>query len=169
MAKVDLFPDFRELLESLNSARVRYLVVGGYAVNLYGHHRATNDLDIWIAADPANAEKVSQVLQSFGGFPAAKVKPSMLAQKGKVFIFGREPVRVDLLTGASGVEFEECYARRVVVEWDGLSVSLVSFDDLLANKRASGRLKDIADLENLPPSGPSDEKIRRPGRSRRRR
>ena len=91
MAKVDLFPDFKALLELLNSAGVRYLVLGGYAVNHYGYHRATDDLDIWIAIDPENAKRVSEVLQEFGDFPAAAVKPSMFQQKAKVFIFGREP------------------------------------------------------------------------------
>src|SRR5438128_2686283 len=90
MAKVNLFPDFKEFLESLNSAGVRYLVVGGYAVIHYGYRRAIDDLDIWIAIDPANTERVSQVLQDFGGFPAARVKPSLFRVTGKVFIFGRE-------------------------------------------------------------------------------
>jgi hypothetical protein len=150
MAKVNLFPDFKELLGSLNSAGVRYLVLGGYAVNHYGYHRATDDLDIWIATDPANAEKVSLALQEFGGFPASKVKPSMFQQKGQVFIFGREPVRVDILTGPSAVDFETSYLSRNIVEWDGIEVPLISFEDLKKNKRGSGRAKDLADLENLP-------------------
>ncbi|MDB5323135.1 MAG: hypothetical protein JWN40_4766 [Phycisphaerales bacterium] len=150
MAKVNLFPDFKELLGSLNSAGVRYLVLGGYAVNHYGYHRATDDLDIWIATDPANTEKVSVALQEFGGFPASKVKPSMFQERGKVFIFGREPVRVDILTGPSAVDFETSYLRKNLVEWDGIKVPLISFEDLKTNKRGSGRAKDLADLENLP-------------------
>jgi hypothetical protein len=120
MAKVNLFPDFKELLRSMNSAGVRYMVLGGYAVNHYGYHRATDDLDIWIATDPANAANVSLALQEFAGFPASRVKPSMFQQKGKVFIFGREPVRVDILTGPSAVDFETSYLRRNTVEWDGI-------------------------------------------------
>lgn len=150
MARVDLFPDFRELLESLNSRGVRYLVLGGYAVNHYGYHRATDDLDIWIAIDPENTERVSMALQEFAGFPPSKVKPSMFRQRGKVFIFGREPARVDILTEPSGVDFEACYARRKTVVWDGLKVPLISFEDLRTNKRRSGRAKDLADLDNLP-------------------
>jgi predicted nucleotidyltransferase len=151
MAKVNLFPDFKELLGLLNSAGVRYLVLGGYAVNHYGYHRATDDLDIWIAIDPANAEKVSLALQEFAGFPASTVKSSMFQQKGKVFIFGREPVRVDILTDPSAVDFETSYPRRNTVEWDGIKVPLISFEDLKKNKQGSGRAKDLADLENLPP------------------
>jgi predicted nucleotidyltransferase len=150
MAKVNLFPDFKELLGLLNSAGVRYLVLGGYAVNHYGYHRATDDLDIWIATDPANAEKVSLALQEFAGFPASRVKPSMFEQTGKVFIFGREPVRVDILTGPSAVDFETSYLSRNTVKWDGIEVPLISYEDLKKHKRGSGRAKDLADLENLP-------------------
>jgi len=150
MGKANLHPDFRELFESLNSAGVRYLVLGGYAVNHYGYRRATDDLDIWIAIDPDNTQKMSQVLQRFAGFPAGKVRPSMFRVKGRILMFGREPVRVDILTDPDGLDFEASYARRNVVDWDGVNVPLVSFEDLKANKKASARAKDMADLENLP-------------------
>lgn len=155
MAKVDLFPDFKGFLESLNSEGVEYLVLGGYAVIHYGYRRATDDLDVWVAVRADNAERVSRVLRLFGGFSAKTVKPSMFTEPGKVFIFGREPVRIDVLTGPSGVEFDACYARRNVVDWDGIRVPLISFDDLKQNKLASGRAKDIADLQNLPPVAPT--------------
>jgi len=96
MAKANLFPDFKEFLKSLNSARVRYLLLGGYAVTHDGYRRATDDLDVWIAVDPDNADRISRVLQEFGGFSAKNVKPSMFLEKGKVFIIGREPVRIDI-------------------------------------------------------------------------
>jgi predicted nucleotidyltransferase len=165
MAKVNLFPDFKELLKSLNSAGVRYLVLGGYAVIHYGYRRATDDLDIWIAIDPENAAKVSTALQEFGGFSSSKVKPSLFQTQGKVFIFGREPVRVDILTSPNGLDFETSYARRETVNWDEIEVPLISFADLQVNKRASGRAKDLADLENLPISSPAV----RPGATNRRR
>jgi predicted nucleotidyltransferase len=168
MGKANLFPDFRKLLESLNSAGVEYLVLGGYAVIHYGYRRTTDDLDIWIAIDPDNARKISRVLQEFGGFPPSKVKPSMFQVHGKVFIFGREPVRIDLLTSPSGLDFAASYARRNMVDWDGLQVPLISFEDLKANKRASGRAKDLADLENLPPSWPRNAS-RQPRRASERR
>jgi hypothetical protein len=164
MAKVDLFPDFRLFLESLNSAKVRYMVVGGYAVIYYGYRRSTDDLDVWVALDPENARLVSDVLQSFGGFPASQVPPDLFVTKGKVFIFGREPARIDVLTSPSGVDFDVSYARRNEVNWDGVTVPLISFEDLKRNKSASGRAKDLADLENLPPQQPDE--VRAAGKGR---
>jgi predicted nucleotidyltransferase len=150
MGKANLFPDFRELFAALNRKKVRYLVVGGYAVNFYGYHRYTKDIDVWIATDRANSELLSKVLQEWGGFAASKVRPSQFQEPGKAFTMGVEPVRVDILTGPSGVRFDDCYARRTDVEVDGVKVPLISLADLKVNKRASGRLKDLADLENLP-------------------
>ena len=150
MAKVDLFPDFREFLKSLNLNGVRYLLLGGYAVIHYGYRRVTDDLDVWIAVDRENAERVSQTLREFGGFSPGQVKARMFLSAGKVFVFGREPVRIDILTAPSGLDFEACYSRRNEVLWDGVKVPLISFDDLKRNKKASGRAKDVADLENLP-------------------
>jgi predicted nucleotidyltransferase len=157
MGKADLFPDFRDLLKSLNSAGVRYLVIGGYAVIYYGYHRTTDDIDLWIAIDPENTKRVSQALKDFGGFADATVKPSMFQTRGKVFIFGKEPSRVDILTSPSAVDFEESYARRHVADFDGIKVPLISFEDLKKNKRASGRNKDLADVDNLPPEWPWPE------------
>ncbi len=110
----------------------------------------TNDLDVWIAVDPDNADRVARVLRDFAGFSAGQVRPSMFLEKGKVFIIGREPVRIDILTAPSGVEFGDCYKRRNQVVWDGIKVPLISLEDLRANKLASGRTKDLADLEYLP-------------------
>src|SRR4051794_29205388 len=112
MAKVNLFPDFKEFLKFLNSARVRYLVLGGYAVSYYGYQRTTDDLDVWIAIDPKNAAKVSDVLRSFWGFPAATVKPTLFQSPGKIFKFGIEPYRIDILTAPDGVDFKRSYANR---------------------------------------------------------
>src|SRR5215208_6624814 len=147
MAKVNLHRDFRELLESLNSAGVRYLVLGGYAVIFYGYQRVTKDLDLWISTDAANAQKVAQTLQEFAGFSKQQANQSMFRTQRKVFVVGREPVRVDILTDATALSFEDCYTRREVVEWDGVKVPVISFDDLRNNKKASGRAKDMADLE----------------------
>ena len=149
MAKVNLFRDFKEFLESLNSAKVEYLLIGGYAVIHYGYRRLTDDLDVWISLNSGNSEKISAVLQDFAGFPKSKVAPSMFAERHKVFVFGREPVRIDILTTPSGVEFESCYARRVIANWDGVDVPLISLEDLRANKLASGRAKDMADIDGL--------------------
>lgn len=160
MAKVDLYPDFKAFLELLNSEKVEYLVLGGYAVVHYGYRRVTDDLDVWVAVNARNAKRVSRVLQTFAGFPATQVKPALFTKPNTIFMFGREPVRIDVLTGPSGVDFDECFAKRNVVEWDGVTVPLISFEDLKVNKLASGREKDLADLRNLPPSSPP----RSPGR-----
>jgi predicted nucleotidyltransferase len=169
MAKVNLFPDFKELLELLNSAGVKYLVLGGYAVNHYGYHRATDDLDIWIAIDPDNAKKISLTLQEFAGLAESEVEPSMFLQERKVVVIGHEPVRVDILTSPSAIDFETSYSRRNLVNWDGVDVPLISFEDLKINKQASGRQKDIADLENLPAVAAKRGKRTSPDRPRKRR
>jgi hypothetical protein len=107
-------------------------------------------LDIWIALDKDNATRLSEVMRKFGGFRASDVPPSLFLQKGKVFVFGREPVRIDILTGPSGLDFQPCYARRQEATWDGVRVPIISLEDLLTNKKASARAKDLADLEALP-------------------
>lgn len=156
MAKVNLFPDFRELFESLNANKVEYLVLGGYAVVHYGYERTTGDIDVWIAVDEANAARVSEVLQRWGGFSADKVPPAMFLEPNKVYAFGRKPVRVDILTGPSGVTFGDCFARRNNVVWDGVPIPLIGLEDLRTNKLASGRPKDLADLPYLLPVKPGD-------------
>jgi len=146
---LSLDPNFKELLKLLNSAEVRYLVLGGYAVNFHGYHRNTADIDIWIAVDPQNAQKTSEALQKFG-FPATAVPPADFQQRGRILRFGRPPLRVDILTDPSGIEFDGCYARRTIGDLEGLSVPFVSLQDLKGNKKAAGRTKDLADIENLP-------------------
>jgi len=147
--KVSLDPNFKDFIASLNSEGVKYLLLGGYAVNYHGHHRFTADIDFWIATDIDNATRVSRALQRFG-FSADSVKPADFTEPGKVHMFGVKPIRIDLLTGPSGVRFEECYARRVVDSLEGVEVSIISLEDLRANKLASGRDKDLLDLKKLP-------------------
>jgi predicted nucleotidyltransferase len=144
-----LDPNFKELLKSLNSAGVKFLVIGGYAVNFHGYHRNTADIDIWIAIDPQNAQNVSTALQRFG-ISASSVPPEDFQQRGRIIRFGRPPWRVDILTDPSGIDFETCYERRVVGDLDGLGIPFISLEDLKINKAAVGRTKDRADIENLP-------------------
>jgi predicted nucleotidyltransferase len=149
MGMVSLFPDFKEFLKLLNSSKVRYLLIGGYAVNFHGHHRTTGDMDLWIAVDSDNAQRISVALQQFG-FASGTVPPEMFLEKGKIFRFGVKPVRIELLTSPSGIDFEPCYARRIETEIDGALVPIVALQDLRQNKRAAGRPKDQDDLLNLP-------------------
>lgn len=146
MATIQLPPDFKEFLRLLNSSRVEYLVIGGYAVNYYGFPRATADLDIWIAISPENAERLAQAVRDFG---FAEADPATFLLPRKVIRMGVPPLRLEILTSISGVKFEECYSRRLKAELDGVTVNLIRLDDLKRNKQASGRLKDLLDLEQL--------------------
>lgn len=147
--KISLDPNFKDFTELLNSEKVRYLLLGGYAVNYYGYHRFTGDIDFFIACDRENAERVSSALQHFG-FPRESVSAERFTQPGLVHMFGRKPVRIDLLTGPSGLDFEECFSRRIIIDLDGVEVPLISLADLRLNKLASGRDKDLLDLRKLP-------------------
>lgn len=139
--------DFREFLQLLNSHEVRYLLVGGYAVGFYGYPRATADMDIWVATDAKNVESVLVALAEFG---FAEVAPEVFAKEKQVLRMGVPPLRIELLTGVSGVEFENCYSQRTLVNLGGVEVSLIGLEDLKVNKAASGRHKDLNDLEHLP-------------------
>ncbi len=149
MAMIALHPDFRDFLRFLNSHGVRYLVVGGYAVGYHGYPRATGDLDIWIAVDQDNAEKTAAALLEFG-MPEHEVSKDLFLEEEKIIRMGVPPVRIEIITGASGVTFEDCYRRRLATEVDGIPVSLVALQDLKTNKKASGRHKDLEDLKHLP-------------------
>jgi hypothetical protein len=149
--RISLDPNFREFIELLNSEGVEYLLLGGYAVNYHGYHRFTGDIDLWIATTAENARRVASALGKFG-FAEPAADPDRFLVPGKVHMFGVPPVRIDLLTGPSGVTFGDCFRRRVVDLLDGTPVSIVSLADLRANKLASGRDKDQLDLKKLPES-----------------
>lgn len=149
MATIRLPPDFKEFLKLLNEHEVKYLLIGGYAVSYYGYPRSTGDMDIWIALHPQNATKLVQVLQNFG-FAVPGLSADLFLQEGQIVRMGVPPLRIELLNTISGVAFEECYARRQINEIDGILVNLIHVQDLKLNKQASGRPKDLNDLENLP-------------------
>ncbi len=143
-----LTSDFREFVALFRSNRVEYLVVGGYALAAYGHPRYTGDLDFWIGTDPQNAERVVSALAQFG-FASLGICKEDLTLPNQVLQLGYAPARIDLLTSIDGVAFAECHARKIVVQIDGLDISFISQDDFKRNKRATGRHKDLADLEAL--------------------
>lgn len=149
MGTIELHPDYKEFLKLLNSNEVRYLLVGGYAVGYYGYPRATADMDIWIAVDEKNAANAIRALHTFG-YPTDRIEEDFFQQKDKIIRMGYPPVRIELLTGVSGVTFEDCYRDRVTIEVDGISIDLISLPMLKINKKASGRLKDLVDVEHLP-------------------
>jgi predicted nucleotidyltransferase len=140
--------DFKELLESLNENGVRYLLVGAYAVGNYGYSRFTNDIDIFIAGDRENAERIVKALLAFG-FETKDLDPEIFTRKDSLVVMGVEPYAVDILNFISGVEFEAAYANRVMVNDDDLQIPVISLEDLIANKLASGRQKDLGDVEEL--------------------
>jgi hypothetical protein len=146
MAAIQLPPDFKEFLKLLNSHDVRYLLIGGYAVNYHGYPRATGHMDIWVDRDPTNAARVAAALSEFGFREAA---PDLFTEPRNVVRMGNSPFRIEVLTSVSGIEFSSCYENRIMAELDGTRVSIIAADDLRANKKASGRLKDLADLEQI--------------------
>jgi predicted nucleotidyltransferase len=122
--------------------------VGGFAVGYYGYPRATADIDFWVAISEENAEKLVNVLTEFG-FGVENLSVDLFLKENQIVRMGHPPIRVELLTTISGVEFEECYADRKLVDIDGVEVSIISLEDLKRNKTASGRHKDLDDLDHL--------------------
>ncbi len=141
--------DFKEFLKLLNAKTVEYLLIGGYAVGYHGYPRATNDIDIWIATNPDNAEQMVTVLREFG-FNIPELSVDLFLKENSIVRMGMPPMRIEVVTGISGVRFEDCYAERIVDEIDGVEVNIINLRDLKVNKKASGRYKDLNDLENLP-------------------
>lgn len=148
MATIHLPPDFKEFLQLLNSHNVKYLVVGGYAVGYYGYPRATGDMDIWIAFNPNNLRGLVEVFRQFG-FAIPEPAEAFLSE-GQFVGIGNRPLRIEVLTSISGVTFQECYAERTEDEVDGVKVNFIGLKQLKVNKQASGRLKDLNDVKNLP-------------------
>ncbi|MCI0658308.1 MAG: hypothetical protein L0170_14750 [Acidobacteria bacterium] len=142
--------DFRDLLAALLSVQARFLVVGAHALAVHGVPRATGDLDVWIDRDPANADKVWEGLVRFGApLEALGFSRSDLTAAGSVIQIGIPPRRIDLFTEITGVEFDHAWSGRVTHQVGGLSVPFLGREELLANKRATGRQQDLADLEAL--------------------
>ena len=138
--------DLREFIELLNSRRVEFVVVGGHAVAFHGNPRYTGDIDFLVGQDARNSERLADVLREFG---FGEVAADTFTAADRVIQLGRPPNRIDLLTTISGVSFEEAWGSRVPAELDGLPVTFLGRDALLKNKRASGRPKDLADVDEL--------------------
>ena len=149
MAKRTLTPAFRDFLECLNRAEVEYLLVGGYAVNFYGHHRFTEDIDFWIAVSDDNFQRLLAAVRSFFGEDIPGLDMNFLKNNESLYL-GRVPDKIEVFQNASGVNFSHAYQRRLESTLEGVSVKIISLADLRANKLASARHKDLADLEKLP-------------------
>ena len=148
MAMTQLPRDFKEFLKLLNEHSVEYLVVGGYAVSFHGYPRPTGDIDIWIAVNEINANRMIEVMREFG-FALPNLSPQLFLDTTNMVRMGMPPVRIEILNEISGVLFDECYARRETTKVDETLINIIALDDLKRNKVASGRFKDLNDLENL--------------------
>jgi hypothetical protein len=149
MATIELHPDFKDFLRLLSFHNVRYMLVGGYAVGYHGYPRATGDMDIWIETSGSNSKQIASVFREFG-MPSETISEELFLEANKVIRMGVPPVRLEVITSASGVDFNECYVNRKVIEIDGIPVNFISLEDLKKNKHAAGRHKDLEDLEHLP-------------------
>jgi hypothetical protein len=145
---MELNRDFSEFIASCAAHNVRFLIVGGYAVAAHGHPRFTKDLDVWVRVDPGNANRLVSALADFG-FGSLGLTSADFVEEGVVVQLGYPPQRIDILTGVDGVQFDSCWDRRIAVEIGGQVVPFISVGDLIANKKASGRPQDLADVAAL--------------------
>jgi hypothetical protein len=141
-------PDFVGLLRELSEADARFLIVGAYAVTFHSRPRATGDLDIWVESTPDNAARVMTALRAFGA-PLQDLKADDLATPGVVYQIGVPPRRIDLLTSLTGLTFEEAWVGRITGPFGDLECPFIGRGELVRNKRALGRPRDLADLEML--------------------
>jgi hypothetical protein len=140
--------DFTDLLRLFNANNVKYLVVGGYALIQYAEPRFTKDLDLWISTDIGNASAVYKALKSFGA-PLVGLSEADFAEDGYFYQMGVPPIRIDILMGIPGGNFESAWHNRNDVDFDGLIVPFISKPDLIATKKASGRPQDLIDADQL--------------------
>ena len=140
--------DFRELLRVFEKHRIRYLIVGGYAVMKYSEPRFTKDLDVFIATDRGNAEGVYSALKEFGA-PLQGLTADDFTHQGYFYQMGKPPLRVDIMMSLQGIEFDEAWRNREVVQVDDLRVPFISRTDLIRTKESSGRPQDKIDVERL--------------------
>lgn len=141
--------DFREFIQTLNKYNVEYLLVGGYAVILYGYHRTTGDLDIWINPSRENYQRMIEAFLDFGLPTSAITLDEFQSRDNDVFTFGSPPISIDVMTRVKGLEFEETYAQSTFYDMERFKVRLIHYNGLIRAKRASGRSKDINDIEHL--------------------
>jgi len=143
---IQLPTEFKEFLRSFNDHDVDYLLIGGYAVGYHGYPRATANIDVWVACNESNADRIVEALKTFG-FDVPELTPALFLEEHRIVRMGRAPLRIEI--SIDGVEFEACYRERMVDTIEGIEISIISLEHLKQNKRARGRLKDLADLDYL--------------------
>jgi len=146
MAKKQLPEDFKEFIQCLNKHNVIYLLLGGWAVGIYGQPRATKDIDFLIAKDDDNLNKLEKALSEFGSPP---VDLNGFKEDGFVVRIGSSPILIDIINKADGIDINSCYEKRKIIKIEDIDVSVISLNDLIINKKSSGRGQDIADVEKL--------------------
>lgn len=140
--------NFKEFIRLLNANGVKYLVVGGFAVAYHGYPRYTKDIDFWVWAESENASRLLKALQDFG-FGALGLQQEDLSDPENVIQLGYEPHRIDLIIQLEGLDFGTCFAQRQEATFEGIPIHFIGYDDLLKNKRSTGRLKDKVDVQTL--------------------
>ena len=140
--------DFREFLKLLAKHKIKYLIVGGYAVGFHGYPRYTKDLDIWIKPERKNAERTLKLLDDFG-FGTTGITIEDLETKGKFILLGNPPNRIDLVTSCDGVDFNDCYKRKELMDLGKIKINFIDLNNLKKNKQAVNRAQDLADIKNL--------------------
>jgi predicted nucleotidyltransferase len=140
--------DYRDMLRALSAEGVSFLLVGAYAMAAHGYPRATMDIDLWVEPSPANAGAVLRALERFGA-PLLDLTADDLQREGTIFQIGIAPRRIDIITSATGLQFAEAYRNSSPVVIDDIEVRIPAIEDLIRNKRATGRTKDLADVEAL--------------------
>jgi predicted nucleotidyltransferase len=148
MAKLHLAPDYKEFVELLNSKGIKYIIVGGYAVAWHGYPRFTGDINFWLAISKDNAHKTVEALNEFG-FGSLNITDEDFLQHDLVLQLGYPPVRIDLLTSLTDLDFDECYPKAIKANIDGIDAYILDKESLIKNKRATGRKRDIGDIEEL--------------------
>ena len=146
-------PDFREILLAFNAHHVEYLLVGAHALAVYGHVRATKDLDVWVRPDSENAQKVLLALSAFGA-PLGDLNQDDLSKAGTIFQIGVPPLRIDVITAIDGVDFADAWPDRFKTTFADVPVFVISRRHLITNKKTVARLQDLADVEQLEAKGP---------------
>ena len=139
---------YKEILSILSEKKVRFLLVGAYAMAVHGYPRSTMDIDLWVMPDPENALLVLQALEDFGA-PIGDLSVEDFQKDDVVFQIGVAPLRIDMLTSIDGLKFEDAFASSELVDIEGISINVLSIPDLIKNKQATGRIKDLADVEVL--------------------
>jgi len=140
--------DYKEMLSILSEEKVRYLVIGAFALSTYGYPRATGDIDIWIDADEENSGRIFKSLIRFGA-PMGHITQDDFKTKGIIFQIGVAPRRIDITTIIDGVDFDNAYPKRKEVNIDNILIPVISLDDLILNKQSTGRDKDLLDVKML--------------------